>query len=595
MRPRLLGSAVAALSAAFAAAADTPPSRTAPPVPAAQEKWQPATAPGAARTIFGIGMPAGPVSAVAPVTPVPVATLPGLPEVVTGPDATPVVAPVPALTLPPVPVPVPAKPVPAALPAIPDAPKPATAPLTLPPIPAAKVPIPAAKVPAPAPPAPTVVVPPAPVVAQPRPTELPVVPPPKAVVPPGPTPPNTLPAMPAAGPPAAAAAPMAATPPAPYKFHDDHLGPWNTVWVRGGYNYLWIKDAPVAPVVAATGALGNNNPGTRILLGRQDVEYDGFSGGSVEGGVWVDERHTVGFGLSGFITDRQSTMSVVGTDGSAGSGVIVRPFFNPLLGGLGGQDALLVAAPGRFAGTIAVETAARLAGGEAYALINLCNTKAWTANLSVGFRYFDLDETLTVSQVTRGLNGNTIPFFGAGTQVAAVAVTDRVRTRNQFYGGQVGGDFEYRTGPVFVNLGTKVGLGPVHQVVEVTGETRGPGGASGPGGFLAAGTPPNGNIGRSTTNYFGVLSDTNAMVGVYVSSRVRLGFGYEFLYLNTVARPGRQLGQTIDPRSVPVTASFGGRAPSSTLVGGPGTPPLNPIDRDDFFAHGLKFLFEFQY
>ena len=26
-------------------------------------------------------------------------------------------------------------------------------------------------------------------------------------------------------------------------FHDDHLGPWNKIWLSGGYSYLWIKDA----------------------------------------------------------------------------------------------------------------------------------------------------------------------------------------------------------------------------------------------------------------------------------------------------------------------------------------------------------------
>jgi hypothetical protein len=173
-------------------------------------------------------------------------------------------------------------------------------------------------------------------------------------------------------------------------------------------------------------------------------------------------------------------------------------------------------------------------------------------------------------------------------------VSDRVRTRNQFFGGQVGGEAEYRLGPGFVNLGTKVGFGPVHQVTEVTGQTTGPGGSGGPGGFLAVGAIPAGNIGRTVTNRFSVLSDTYGSVGVYVTRRVRLGVGYEFLYLTSVARPGRQVLSTIDPRLIPTATAFGGRIPAPD-ASGLSVPPQTPFDRDDFFAHGVRLLFEVLY
>lgn len=423
------------------------------------------------------------------------------------------------------------------------------------------------------------------------PKKLPVVPPPRT---PGETPPPTADApIPMTSEPLASV-PMTDAPvmPRDRSLHDDHLGPWNAVWVRGGYNYLWIKDAPTAPPLLATGPGSGTN---RILLGGTTTNYSGFSGASIDAGIWLNERHTFGLAVGGFMAEKRSTVSSIASD-PLGSPGLVRPFFNAQIGGVDANDSFLISAPGRYAGALAVESGARIDGFEINGLVNVANTPSWTRTFVAGFRYFSLDEYTTIYQVTRGLNGNTIPFFGQQNPgVAGVAITDRVRTRNQFYGTQMGGDAEYRVGPMFLDFGLKAALGPVHQVTEVSGKTVVPNGAGGPGGILAVGAIPNGNIGRSTSNYFAVLADANALLGVQISSNMRLGFGYQFLYLNTVVRPASQISTTIDPRLVPTAASFGSRASSSTLLGGPGTPPLTLGDREDFFVHGLRFLFEVQY
>jgi hypothetical protein len=353
---------------------------------------------------------------------------------------------------------------------------------------------------------------------------------------------------------------------------------------------LWIKDAPIGPPLLATGPLA---PGNRVLLGATEVDYDAFGGGWVEAGIWLNRRHTIGLGVGGFMTEKRATFATVASD-AGGSPPLARPFFNPREPGGGVEDALPVSDPGLRAGSLTVESGARMAGAEANAIVNLAATGSWTVNLIGGFRYFDLDEYLSVVQVTRGVNGNTIMFPGAPAGVPVVVVTDRVRTRNQFYGGQLGGEAEYRLGPGFVNLGTKVGFGPVQQFTEVTGRTAVPGGAALPGGFLAVGAIPNGNIGRTETNRFSLLADAYASVGVYVTRRVRVGVGYELLYLTSVARPGRQIVTTIDPRLVPTSDTFGQPIPP-TDPNVPGLPPQTPFDRDDFYAHGLRVLLEIQY
>ncbi|HJZ59502.1 MAG TPA: BBP7 family outer membrane beta-barrel protein, partial [Gemmataceae bacterium] len=341
------------------------------------------------------------------------------------------------------------------------------------------------------------------------------------------------------------------------------------------------------PVLAATGPLG---PGSRVLFGSTDRGYDAFNGLFFGGGFWLDRQHNFGLGVSGFWTEKQSTSTVIGSD-ATGSPAIARPFFNPQLVGLGGQDAIFVSSPGRSAGTLTVDTEAQLGGGEVNGFLNLTNTRSCTTVMVLGFRYFDLEESLFISQVTRGLNGNTIPFFGNLAGVSAVTVSDLFQTRNQFYGGQAGLETEYRMGAVFLDAGVKVGLGPVHQVTEVSGQTLGPDGTGGSGGVLAVGASPIGNIGRTTTNRFAILSDVHGMLGVQIFDRVRVGVGYQFLYLSNVARPGSQIVTTIDPRLIPITTSFGGRIPTSPR----GVPPLTPFDRDDFFMHGVQFLLEFHF
>lgn len=368
--------------------------------------------------------------------------------------------------------------------------------------------------------------------------------------------------------------------------HDDHLGPWNTVWVRGGYNYLWIKQAPASvPLLASNGT---------ILAGNTTTNFGGFSGISVDGGLWLNERHTLGIGAGGFLAEKRSNVTAFSSD-AAGNPDARRPFFNAAIAGQNAADSFIVSAPGQFTGSFAYEQGARVAGFDVYGIMNVANNEKWTVNYTLGFRYFDLDEYATTYQATQSVNGAaTIPFFGQAGGVNAVGITDRIRTRNQLYGGQIGGDVEYRLGPVYFDANVKAALGPNHQITEVSGRTDSVAG-SGPGGFLAVGNFPNGNQGRLSNNNFAVLADVNTMVGVQVSSHFRVGFGYQFIYLNNVVRPSAQFVTGIDPRLVPTSSTYGAIIPSNTALGGLGTPPNTPVDRGDFFLHGLKFMLEAQY
>ena len=62
-------------------------------------------------------------------------------------------------------------------------------------------------------------------------------------------------------------------------------------------------------------------------------------------------------------------------------------------------------------------------------------------------------------------------FFLGGSFPApsSIATTDAFRTRNQFYGGQVGVRGEYCLGSLVVSATSKIALGNMHEVVEVRG------------------------------------------------------------------------------------------------------------------------------
>src|SRR5262249_27004387 len=94
-------------------------------------------------------------------------------------------------------------------------------------------------------------------------------------------------------------APAPAAPAKQITIDDGHTGPWYTGWLNAGYTLLWIKDAPISLPLAATGPF--NAPNFRSLVGGGNAGYSGFDGLFVDGGFWLNERHTVGVGLGGFL------------------------------------------------------------------------------------------------------------------------------------------------------------------------------------------------------------------------------------------------------------------------------------------------------
>ena len=351
-------------------------------------------------------------------------------------------------------------------------------------------------------------------------------------------------------------------------------GPKDPVWISFTQLLLWFQPSR-SPFPLATGVAGQT-----LLDGQSELGmYKAFQ---VDGGMWLDKEHTLGVGMGLLISEHRSAFQTVGS--GPGGVTIRRPYTDAVTGAP--TSVLVSNADGAngitpFAGSIATAVTARIASADIGLRRNIINSEHYRLNLLFGFRYFDLDESLTVYQTS--MPTTAIPAAGPRNMIPAgstIQLMDRSYTRNQFYGGELGGQFEYHHGLFFVGVSPRLAFGPTHQITQISGQTQitGPAPQTLQGGLLAAGENGDGNLNRFVTNRFTVMTQVGAEVGVQITKHLRTSIGYQFLYLNDAARPGAQLSQTINPRVIPISSAYGS-------LSGPRAPNVT-FDREGFYAHG---------
>jgi hypothetical protein len=331
-----------------------------------------------------------------------------------------------------------------------------------------------------------------------------------------------------------------------------------TTHVHIGMEYLqWWLRQPRTPPLVTTGSLNDAVPGalgqpnTVVLLDRPD-QGQSHPGARVtgiwefgEGGAWAVDAS--GFWLS-LTTGRQT----FGGDGSPGSPVITRPFFNA---NTGTQDADPVNLPGIQSGALTVYAPTRMYGADA----NL----RWTPFLSratgtaftflAGYRFLSLDDKLIFDESIGGAPGSV------GSTV--FALQDNFTAYNRFYGGQVGGEYDCCFGCFVVQAIGKVAFGTNQQRLRISGFTTATA-ADGtvtvnPQAGLFAGP---GNVGRFSNSDFSIVPEGQLNLGIDFNRNVRLTMGYNVLYWTRVARAGNQINPDVNVQP----------------VGGPPIPPLQP-------------------
>jgi Putative beta barrel porin-7 (BBP7) len=200
-----------------------------------------------------------------------------------------------------------------------------------------------------------------------------------------------------------------------------------------------------------------------------------------------------------------------------------------------------------------------------------------------------LEEDLGVTQTTNVLAGGNVGFRGELVSAGStVNVIDRIQTRNDFYGGQVGLQKEAQWHRVFVCTAFKVAIGQTHETVNTFGTStllRSDGTtATAAGGLLAV---PGTSLLKSL-NPITYIPEFNLTVGYDITPHIRVSAGYTFLYWSDVVRPGVQFNRVVNSAVVPTSLEFGSSV-TPMLATGP------TFRHSDFWAQGVSFGVAFRY
>lgn len=374
------------------------------------------------------------------------------------------------------------------------------------------------------------------------------------------------------------------------ELRDDHIGPPERIWVNGDYLLWWFKDGPLPVPVVTTGPAGSNGaigaPGVTTVIGNQTIDYGDHSGGRVSLGAWLDDCHRYGAEVGGFVFQRRSVSFAAASD-ATGTPALASPFFDQIAGA---PSSFVISTPGRT-GSARVDSSSSLWGLDAGFVRNLADNANFRADLTFGFRYLDLNENLAIDRTSvQPAGGGLMIALQQLAPGATLSVSDRFDARNQVYAGYIGGRTEYRMGSFSLGVQGRVALGPNHESVGIQGTTTAtplpaavP--APVPGGLLAL---PGTNLSRETTDWFVVAPEGGVQLGYQVTEHIRLQVGYDFLYVNSVVRPGQQVDLHVNSNLVPTSSAFG----SGTNGGGGSAPnllvPTNPMRQEDFWAHGIN-------
>jgi hypothetical protein len=365
--------------------------------------------------------------------------------------------------------------------------------------------------------------------------------------------------------------------------------------VSGEYLLWWVRNGPLpvplittgpfpSPPGVSPGVLGQ--PGTALVYGLTDIDYHTFSGVRVTAGYWFDADQTVGFEGRGFLLERKTNQFSAASD-AAGNPVLALP--NTFAGM---PERFTVSEADRRSGRVDVPSTSRLWGAEANALMSLSSEGSLHACALAGFRYLGLQEGLGINSFSTALNNglptNTVVFLGQPFgPPASVLVNDQFDTRNQFYGGQIGGRVDFTSGKLFGSLAVKVALGDTHEVISNTGLTTliipGQPNITVNGGRLVAAS----NAGHFSQDEFSVVPEVEVKIGCQVTDNIKAFVGYNFLYWTEVVRPGNQVDQTVDARQIPTSIVF--------TPGFVGTAPTVPFRKSDYWAQGINFGLEFAF
>lgn len=344
-------------------------------------------------------------------------------------------------------------------------------------------------------------------------------------------------------------------------------------WVNADYLYWKIKDSP-EPVPLVVEQPVRNGPAKTVLGGRK-IDTGWRSGGRFTVGYWFDNSQCLGIEGNYFFLGKQSKKHTVRSDEN-GSPRLRVPYFNVTTGQ---GDSSALATPGIFRGRGVLKLDNSMQGAELNLLsaIPACDC-LMHFRLLAGFRYWNFDEHLKFSANSPIISPPSIYNY-----------YDKFHVENNFYGGQIGGSFDYDCCSFFLNIKGKVAFGALCQKTVINGSFETNEFTGTPetfiGGFFALPT----NIGHHKKTRFSVLPEIDLNIGYQVTDCLSLQIGYSILYVTNVLYAGKQIDRNINPTQS-ANIDF---TPEPVLVGE--ASPKARMRTEGLWAQGFNAGFEFKF
>jgi hypothetical protein len=393
------------------------------------------------------------------------------------------------------------------------------------------------------------------------------------------------------------------------------------VWkIRSGSLPSLTQSVPVG-VISASGSITtiNNSPtGTTsftqvlpaVLLpvsvqSVSSLNTDGslnFSeqlGGRFAAGVWLDSEET--FSLEGafFFLNRETIGFNSTTTGTSPSqGVFTLPVSNTFIVT---TTSVLTGTASQSSSTQTLPLA--IVRQASNTVVGTASTEMWGAELNarcaspslgavsglVGFRYLNFKEDLNVHSSSQLSQAATFPDTGVTDFPTNLSFSsaDSIKTRNEFYGGQVGLDLDMYVGRFFADIRAKMALGVMHETANVFGVSTVPINAGTttttlPGGLFSSPF----DQGAHSRNRIAWIPEINVKLGYQLTPGLRAYVGYDFLWLSNVLRPGDQTGIATSG----VQATVAGTTSQITV-----NQPTFRFNDTSVWVNGINFGLEFRY
>lgn len=359
------------------------------------------------------------------------------------------------------------------------------------------------------------------------------------------------------------------------------------------------------------GAIGQ--PGTKVLLGDEKIDMRWRYGYTVSIGRSLKNDPAFGVELNFLILPKKTRRQSVHTSGEPGSLDLAVPIFDVTglwgLNGVPGESVFILPGPlsgPGFQGQFLLKLSSQLLGSEINTKINLQNRSHFGIDCIGGFRWLQLQESLSFVAKTNAIPGSAESGF--------YNFKDSFKTINNFYGPQIGLMGDYCVDQWFFKSFIKMALGCMSQKEKINGKsqtsdgnlfymTKNSGNEILHGGLFSEPS----NRGSHYHNQLAVVLESGTRLSFYLSPCFEIGLGYNFLWLNQVLRPENQIDRRINPtRTVlaeasresvgigPVQPIPFGEPTAASLPTGP-ERPRPKHHNTDFWAQGLTVTIDLKF